>query len=522
MSKRTKNVSRPKAIAEFVIKRHEHVMAMPEEKRSAYLTSMCARLVRDELRRLGWYTDKRTGKLEGKPICSATTLASVFSEYRQIVLSTGVKHHLIEKQLNKLIEEFSDIYPALKDEFSPDLPLETLHENLIKLKGAKSEHNPNERLVDPKSEFGQAVYGLKIHFALYYNLDTPTIVKDTKKTMGEESLNEKHELKVFINPSWVKNYIHDIFEQKKPKITDLSLALALATGRRLTEIIRTGQFKKIDDVTLLFSGQLKTKNRKLFEELKPYPIFTLVDSALVLKAFKKLRSMLKAETVSYVDRSGQDVTSSIFDSDVYNVPLNNAIKQKYASVMNQTAKKVLGMEMTFKSSRAIWAALTYDEFASDMSQDKYRAEALGHTGGDLSTQQHYYGFEVDDSVETIKIVETRNDDGEEKTQTEFDAALLEHLKKVDRSVWNSRAKAWPVISDWMIDLLEQGVSLIELEQDYLDKLDTQYRKTLSVKFASYVRGNLFINGKKLGAPSANGWAQQGVDIDEWYKTFTEK
>jgi len=479
---------------------------------------MCARVVRDELRRLGWYVNPRTGELEGVPKCSYATLANTLSIYRQTIIHKGIKHHLLKKSVDKIIYDFSDIRSDLAELLNPDLPSIDLHENLIKIKSQ----------VDKKSEFGMALNSLKIHFALYYNLIVPSIVSEKKEEQQSKRLEKTHNNKVEINPHWIKRIISDTFNNKTPTIGELGFALALATGRRLTEIFRTGNFKKIDQSTLLFSGQLKTKNRKLFEELKPYPIHSLVDADLVLKAFKKLRLRLKAETVSFIDRSGVEQTKTIIEGDIFDIPHNGAVSSKYASTLNHHAKIVLGPDMTFKSTRAIWAELSYHEAAkSNQTKAAYRAQALGHTGGDLSTQEHYDGFEASDAVDTIFVhrpeAET-TDDGSDLSP--FDAALLEYLKSFDRSGWNSRAKAWHTIHDEFINLLENRVTLIELENSLKDdaekgKLDKDGTPTkIATKFASYARKNIKIDGKALGAPTANGWAE-GAKLNEWYESFSQ-
>lgn len=521
MSKSRKSIARPKYIAQFVVNTHNHALNLDEDKQSSYITTMCARLVREELRRLGWYTNPRTGELESTPKCSSKTLARVFSEYRQMIIESDIKHHLFDKSVQKLVGDFSDVFIELdnkklyiKDLLKADMTNRKLHENLIILKQG----------VDHNSEYGKALNSLKIHFALYYNLNVPQVVVSTNDDMQTKRLEKTHNNKVEVNPLWIKKIINDTFENKQPTIGELGLAIALATGRRLTEIFRTGNFKKIDSSTLLFSGQLKTKNRKLFEELKPYPVHTLVDADTVLKAFKKLRLRLKAETVSFIDRSGVEQTKSVIEGDIFDIPHNGAVSSKYASSLNHHAKVVLGSDMTFKSTRAIWAELSYHEAAkANQTKAAYRAEALGHTGGDLSTQEHYDGFECSDKVETIlihrpEVVIDKEIDGAEVAA--FDKALLAYLKDYDRSGWNSRAKAWHSIHDEFISLLENNVTLVEIEQALKGDIEKGKESVIATKFASYARKNIKLDGKAIGAPTANGWAE-AAKLNEWYESFCQ-
>ncbi|HEY4383717.1 MAG TPA: protelomerase family protein [Ktedonobacteraceae bacterium] len=73
-----------------------------------------------------------------------------------------------------------------------------------------------------------------------------------------------------------------------PRWEDLAVGLAVTTGRRLTELLKTATFHPLSTYTVQFAGQLKQKA----EKLAPYEIPTLVEAALVLDAWKRLRSWL--------------------------------------------------------------------------------------------------------------------------------------------------------------------------------------------------------------------------------------
>lgn len=73
-----------------------------------------------------------------------------------------------------------------------------------------------------------------------------------------------------------------------PRWEDLTVGLAVTTGRRLTELLKTATFHPMRPWTVHFSGQLKQKA----ERLAPYEIPTLVEAELVLEAWQRLRSLL--------------------------------------------------------------------------------------------------------------------------------------------------------------------------------------------------------------------------------------
>jgi hypothetical protein len=69
---------------------------------------------------------------------------------------------------------------------------------------------------------------------------------------------------------------------------DVAVGLAVTTGRRLTEILKTAHFHPMSAYTVLFEGQLKQKA----ELLAPYEIPTLVEADLVIEAAGRLRTLL--------------------------------------------------------------------------------------------------------------------------------------------------------------------------------------------------------------------------------------
>lgn len=74
---------------------------------------------------------------------------------------------------------------------------------------------------------------------------------------------------------------------------ELALGLAIATGRRSTEILKTAKFYPKTAFTLLFEGQLKKRDLLM----KPYEIPTLVSADLVLSAWRRLRTLVDCSTL---------------------------------------------------------------------------------------------------------------------------------------------------------------------------------------------------------------------------------
>lgn len=75
---------------------------------------------------------------------------------------------------------------------------------------------------------------------------------------------------------------------------DVALGLSVLTGRRVTEILKTGELHPETDWTLTFSGQLKKRNLML----PAYEIPTLMRADLVLSAWHRLRTMLDCSSLT--------------------------------------------------------------------------------------------------------------------------------------------------------------------------------------------------------------------------------
>jgi hypothetical protein len=78
---------------------------------------------------------------------------------------------------------------------------------------------------------------------------------------------------------------------------DIAVGLAVTTGRRLTEILKTARFHPLSDWTVEFEGQLKQKA----EMLPPYEIPTLVEAEVVIGAWQRLRGLLSCEELTNDD-----------------------------------------------------------------------------------------------------------------------------------------------------------------------------------------------------------------------------
>lgn len=110
---------------------------------------------------------------------------------------------------------------------------------------------------------------------------------------SEEALRERRENPGFVpDPDAVVAKAASLLESSYWQ--DVALGLSVVTGRRVTEILKTGVFYPETDWTLTFSGQLKKRD----EVLPPYEIPTLIRADLVLAAWHRLRKMLDCSALT--------------------------------------------------------------------------------------------------------------------------------------------------------------------------------------------------------------------------------
>lgn len=149
----------------------------------------------------------------------------------------------------------------------------------------------------------------------------------------------------------------------------LSFALALATGRRMSEVHGVATvFTYVDDSHLLFEGQLKTKTR---EDIKPYIIPCLFPATKVLAAWERLRTLNRA---SY---KPEDVNRLLSKA------LSKELPKDIADI------KELANIKAYKDLRDCYAAYCRTTKPESMSTNAFLAQIMGHGENDLETASTY-------------------------------------------------------------------------------------------------------------------------------------
>lgn len=142
---------------------------------------------------------------------------------------------------------------------------------------------------------------------------------------------------------------------------NLALGVTINTGRRITEVLKTGIFSPKTDYTIWFKGQLKTKKHAL----QVYEIPTLVPADLVLAAIARLRERQNCSQMS-----------------------NDSVSQTFGPVMRQMADRHLSIYIPKRDpeqnlythlSRSIYGRLCVLYHCPLVIFDlQYMAHILGH------------------------------------------------------------------------------------------------------------------------------------------------
>jgi hypothetical protein len=167
---------------------------------------------------------------------------------------------------------------------------------------------------------------------------------------------------------------------------ELALGLAIATGRRSTEILKTAKFAPKTLHTVSFAGQLKKRDILM----KPYEIPTLVSADLVLSAWERLRTLVDCSQLEY-----------------------DEVNNRYGSVVRALANERLSGLIPLRSSkefvtthlnRCVYGRLCVYYFAPPHVPDlTYMATVYGHYWSDGEEVQrnyqstlHYYDYMIGD------------------------------------------------------------------------------------------------------------------------------
>jgi len=421
-----------------------------------HIRDSCRQLANLEHNKMNIKVDPQTGELTSKPTVSHRYYTKLMADFRNGIKDLGIKNHAIKKNISSFIRKYGKGKPEIENMLSPALPIEKLRDNIILLR--------SEAITG--SQFRKDVMSLRIEHHAYYMFEPKGAIKDWIRDDSKAKLKEKSINQILVNPDWIKTICEEILKDNKSTPESLAVAIIMSAGRRITEVLKTAKFKVDGEYSLLFSGQLKTKNRNLFEEIKPYKIPTLVKAELVAEALKSIRKATSKDLLNYHDVRGKKVECTVKDGDIKDYYHNRAVGSKYETPVNQAVRQILQSgHFSSKDCRALYTEITYDEHKNEgESRSAYRHRVLGHSL--IETQLHYEVFQVDKSVKTIKVI--KEEPTEESQQIK--EALLEYLKKADADIEGyTRAPKMLLIHNWLKAEVENDLTLEEITAAYIRK-----------------------------------------------------
>jgi hypothetical protein len=447
--------------------RHIEIEAKEKgDKANKYLTDRCNTIANDENKRLNVLIDKKTGELLSKPVCSYRYYAQLMENYRSGIKALNLKHHAISLNISRFVKKYKSKKPELNTMLDENLTIEKLRENVILLRSDTV----------TGSEYRSDLLSLKIEHHAFYLFEPKGTIKDFISDDNKKQLNKKLHNQILVNAEWVKKITNELLKSPDSSVAELVVGVALATGRRLTEVMKTAKFKINGDLSLIFSGQLKTKNRHLFEDITGYEIPSLVNTKLVTDALKNIRKRTGKDQLNYNNVLGDTITSTVEAGDYNDYYHNKAVHKKYESTVNRTVRMILqNGNFSLKDCRALYTETTYNEHANaGESRSAYRHRVLGHSL--IETQLHYDAFQIDNTVETIKLVIKKENNGNNE---DIQQALHDYLTTADNKINDYvRAPKIAIMHTWLKGEIKNGLEF-------------------NVITASYVRRHCLIDGKQL-------------------------
>lgn len=252
---------------------------------------------------------------------------------------------------------------------------------------------------------------IKINHEIMYHLTMDQNEQSAIKIKSDYSLKNKKRNAVTVDYKKYLNAINEIlsrpddvfYSDKRKTIAPLAFALAAVSGRRMIEIILTGQFKKISKYKILFSGQVKKRTE---DETFEREIYTLIDSNLFIKKIKLLRALPALKNIDDLI-SDNALEGRLIRNDKIVI---NSVFSRY---LNDFTKIFFNdRQRVFKDTRSIYARIVYEKYFKNDSrwtsvdEDVFFAEILGHD--DDETQLHYKQFKLENFDPKYTPIEQEN------------------------------------------------------------------------------------------------------------------
>lgn len=233
---------------------------------------------------------------------------------------------------------------------------------------------------------------------------------------------------------------------------DLVAGLAVVTGRRLTEILKVGRFSSSESqYTLIFEGQLKRRDL----DLKPFEIPTLVPAEEVLRAWRKLRTLVDCT----------DLTNAQVAEKYHKDPIVS-VNQYFTGLIPPKFGK---RDLDTHSSRSVYAHIAVLWFDPIRVQDLYYvATILGHYQAKneqdwtyFAATEHYFDYILGDGQGQV--------DGRRGIRLGEPGVQVLQVFEKEQSVIDEKTEE-------LEEQTEDGAEVQETEVDTSSRLETKPKK----------------------------------------------
>ena len=158
---------------------------------------------------------------------------------------------------------------------------------------------------------------------------------------------------------------------------EVAAAIILLTGRRPTEILKSGDFTQVGAYQLEFSGQLKSRNKTT-----TFPIYCLERSHRLIDAFTRFRRIASVRELQAAENAAVDsrmnatvnrAVRTVFSEDILPAPLGES-------------------QLSAKNLRAAYVNIAYHLFGNpETSIGSFAEDFLGHqNAGSAASYEDYY------------------------------------------------------------------------------------------------------------------------------------
>ncbi|MEL6776519.1 MAG: protelomerase family protein [Cyanobacteria bacterium J06597_16] len=192
---------------------------------------------------------------------------------------------------------------------------------------------------------------------------------------------------------------------------EIAAGIIAVTGRRPTEILKSGDFEIVSKYKVEFTGQLKAKGKT-----DGYPIYSLMPANLLIDAFTTLRRDADVKELQKLENTKVDSQR--------NSTLNRAIGRVFGEVLQPPVGEKF---LSAKNLRAAYTNVAYHFFSTPSeSIGSFAEDYLGHQGASSAPNYEDY-YCVDDRGQPLAIGILRHELGQQAAEPKSEKRATVHI-----------------------------------------------------------------------------------------------